>query len=205
MDQRTESRVVTVEIHGQRYPIRSALDAAYVAELAAYVDEKMRLAARESPAGRHAEARGARRAQHRRRVLPRRRRRIRTARRACANRAARARTHARSGPRRSARARSRGRPLDRSGRRSLLDAASGREVRSLRSSEFPALRVMVGGSFEPTFHQVSRDAAWCACLCKRKPEARLVQRFHLLTQVHRPPHTAKRGLSFSLHLHDDTS
>ena len=46
-----DGRVVTVEIHGQRYPIRSALDAAYVAELAAYVDEKMRLAARESPAG----------------------------------------------------------------------------------------------------------------------------------------------------------
>ena len=30
------------------------------------------------------------------------------------------------------------------------------------------------------FTQVNRDAAWCACLCKRKPEARLVQRFHLL-------------------------
>ena len=44
-------RVVTVEIHGQRYPIRSGLDPAYVAELAAYVDEKMRLASRESPAG----------------------------------------------------------------------------------------------------------------------------------------------------------
>ena len=29
----------------------------------------------------------------------------------------------------------------------------------------------------------------------RKPEARLIQRFHLLWQVHRPPHTAKRGLS----------
>ena len=45
------SRVVTVEIHGQQYPIRSGLDPAYVAELAAYVDEKMRLASRESPAG----------------------------------------------------------------------------------------------------------------------------------------------------------
>jgi cell division protein ZapA len=45
------SRVVHVEIHGQRYPIRSGLDAANVAELAAYVHEKMRLAARESPAG----------------------------------------------------------------------------------------------------------------------------------------------------------
>ena len=45
------SRVVNVEIHGHRYPIRSGLPPEYVAELAAYVDEKMRLAARESPAG----------------------------------------------------------------------------------------------------------------------------------------------------------
>ena len=45
------SRVVSVEIHGQEYPIRSGLDPVYVAELAAYVDEKMRLAAVESPAG----------------------------------------------------------------------------------------------------------------------------------------------------------
>jgi len=50
MDQHA-SRVVTVEIHGQQYPIRSGLDPAYVAELTAYVDEKMRLASRESPAG----------------------------------------------------------------------------------------------------------------------------------------------------------
>ncbi len=49
MDQ--PSRVVHVEIHGQRYPIRSGLDAGYVGELAAYVDEKMQLAARECPAG----------------------------------------------------------------------------------------------------------------------------------------------------------
>lgn len=46
-----ESRVVSVEIAGQRYPIRSALDATYVAQLAAYVDEKMRLAARETTGG----------------------------------------------------------------------------------------------------------------------------------------------------------
>jgi cell division protein ZapA len=45
------SRVVSVEIHGQEYPIRSGLDPAYVAELAAYVDEKIRLAAVESPSG----------------------------------------------------------------------------------------------------------------------------------------------------------
>lgn len=38
------ARVVTVEIGGQRYPIRSTLDPAYVAELAAYVDSKMRSA-----------------------------------------------------------------------------------------------------------------------------------------------------------------
>ena len=44
------SRVVSVEIHGQRYPIRSGLDPSYVAELAAYVDEKIRLASRETPA-----------------------------------------------------------------------------------------------------------------------------------------------------------
>ena len=47
----SESRVVTVEIHGQRYPIRSGLAPDYVAQLAAYVDEKMQLAARETPAG----------------------------------------------------------------------------------------------------------------------------------------------------------
>ena len=47
----SDSRVVHVEIHGQRYPIRSGLDPQYVGELAAYVDEKMRLAARESPGG----------------------------------------------------------------------------------------------------------------------------------------------------------
>ncbi len=46
-----ESRVVTVEISGMRYPIRSNLDATYIAELAAYVEAKMQLAAKESPAG----------------------------------------------------------------------------------------------------------------------------------------------------------
>jgi cell division protein ZapA len=45
------SRVVTVEINGLRYPIRSGLDPAYVADLAAYVERKMQLAAEESPAG----------------------------------------------------------------------------------------------------------------------------------------------------------
>ena len=41
------TRVVTVEIHGQRYAVRSDLDQAYIAELAAYLDQKMRLAADE--------------------------------------------------------------------------------------------------------------------------------------------------------------
>ena len=46
-----DSRVVSVEINGMRYPIRSHLDAAYIADLAAYVEQKMLLAAKESPAG----------------------------------------------------------------------------------------------------------------------------------------------------------
>lgn len=45
------SSIVTVEIHGQSYPFRTTLDAAYVAQLAAYVDEKIRLGSQESPAG----------------------------------------------------------------------------------------------------------------------------------------------------------
>jgi cell division protein ZapA len=40
---------VTVEISGQRYPIRSGLDPTYVAELAAYVDTKMRAASDAAP------------------------------------------------------------------------------------------------------------------------------------------------------------
>ena len=43
------TRVVTVEIAGQRYPIRSALDERYVAELSAYVDRKMQTAADAAP------------------------------------------------------------------------------------------------------------------------------------------------------------
>ena len=42
-------RVVPVEILGQRYPIKSALDETYVAELASYVDEKIRTAAEATP------------------------------------------------------------------------------------------------------------------------------------------------------------
>ena len=41
--------VVTVEIAGQRYPIRSGLDERYVTELAAYVDQKMRAAVASAP------------------------------------------------------------------------------------------------------------------------------------------------------------
>ena len=47
---RRMSSVVTVEIAGQRYPIRSSLDERYVAELAAYVDQKMRAASMSAPA-----------------------------------------------------------------------------------------------------------------------------------------------------------
>jgi cell division protein ZapA len=43
--------MVPVQIFGQRYPIRSALDPQYVQELASYVDERMRAAAEQSPAG----------------------------------------------------------------------------------------------------------------------------------------------------------
>ena len=43
--------VVPVEISGQRYPIRTELDPVYVARLAAYVDEKMRVAAQSTPSG----------------------------------------------------------------------------------------------------------------------------------------------------------
>ena len=43
--------VISVEINGQRYPIRSTLDQEYVARLASYVDEKMRAAADSTPTG----------------------------------------------------------------------------------------------------------------------------------------------------------
>jgi len=47
----TATRVVTVEIQGLRYPIRSALDEQYVIELAGYIDAKMARAASEVPTG----------------------------------------------------------------------------------------------------------------------------------------------------------
>ena len=46
-----EGRVIPVEIHGQRYPIRTTLDADYVARLALYVEEKMRVASDSTPTG----------------------------------------------------------------------------------------------------------------------------------------------------------
>ena len=45
----SEGRVLSVEIHGQRYPIRSSLDAEYVLRLASYVDQKIAAAADSTP------------------------------------------------------------------------------------------------------------------------------------------------------------
>ena len=47
----SDDAVISVEIYGQRYPIRSHLDREYVARLATYVDEKMRAAADTTPTG----------------------------------------------------------------------------------------------------------------------------------------------------------
>ena len=44
-----EPRVVLVEVHGQKYPIRTQLDPQYVEELAAFVEQRMQLAAKTSP------------------------------------------------------------------------------------------------------------------------------------------------------------
>ena len=43
----TPQQIIHVEIHGQRYALRTELDPKYIADVAAYLDEKMRLAARE--------------------------------------------------------------------------------------------------------------------------------------------------------------
>ena len=40
-------QTIHVEIHGQRYALRTELDAQYIGDLAAYLDEKMKLASRE--------------------------------------------------------------------------------------------------------------------------------------------------------------
>jgi cell division protein ZapA len=47
----TEGRLIPIEIHGQRYPIRTALEPEYVARLAIYVDRKMRAASEATRAG----------------------------------------------------------------------------------------------------------------------------------------------------------
>jgi|SRR5688500_10696355 cell division protein ZapA len=44
-----DPRVVHVEVHGQRYPIKTTLDGDYVQQLAVFVDRKMSLAAEASP------------------------------------------------------------------------------------------------------------------------------------------------------------
>lgn len=48
---RPAPRVVSVEINGQRYPLRTQLDPDYVARLAAFVDERIRLASQETLSG----------------------------------------------------------------------------------------------------------------------------------------------------------
>ncbi len=47
----TEGRVISVEINGQRYPIRSSLEPDYVVRLATYVDQKIRAAGDLTPTG----------------------------------------------------------------------------------------------------------------------------------------------------------
>ena len=43
----SESRVIHVDIQGQRYPIKSTLDPKYVNDVAAFVDQKMERVGRE--------------------------------------------------------------------------------------------------------------------------------------------------------------
>ena len=45
----SDGRLVSVEIHGQRYPIRSSLDQEYVMRLAAFVDQQIAAAAESTP------------------------------------------------------------------------------------------------------------------------------------------------------------
>jgi cell division protein ZapA len=46
-----DPKAVSVEIFGQKYPIRSSLDAEYVKRLATYVDGKIRAAGDSAPSG----------------------------------------------------------------------------------------------------------------------------------------------------------
>jgi cell division protein ZapA len=45
----SQTRVVHVDIQGQRYAIRSALDPKYVTDIAAFLDQRMETAGRELP------------------------------------------------------------------------------------------------------------------------------------------------------------
>jgi cell division protein ZapA len=45
----SDTPVIYIEVHGQRYPIRTRLEPRYVQDLAAFVDRKMRVAAEASP------------------------------------------------------------------------------------------------------------------------------------------------------------
>jgi cell division protein ZapA len=45
----SEKRVVQIEVHGQKYPIRTDLDPQYVEELAQFVEARMARAAKASP------------------------------------------------------------------------------------------------------------------------------------------------------------
>jgi len=44
-----QGRIVSVQINGQSYPIRSTLDQEYVTRLAAYVDERIKVVADATP------------------------------------------------------------------------------------------------------------------------------------------------------------
>jgi cell division protein ZapA len=45
----SEPKVVQIEVHGQKYPIKTELDPHYVQELAEFVETRMSLAAKSSP------------------------------------------------------------------------------------------------------------------------------------------------------------
>lgn len=45
----SDPKVVQIEVHGQKYPIRTELDPQYVQELAEFVESRMALAAKASP------------------------------------------------------------------------------------------------------------------------------------------------------------
>ncbi len=69
-DLMAEPKVVNVEVHGQKYPIKTELDARYVEELAEFVEARMALAAAQLALERRRRPGDPDRAQHHRRVLP---------------------------------------------------------------------------------------------------------------------------------------